>query len=153
MRGDVSKMTVSPTARRDLQHGAGHQLHAAADHDDHVHLAQLDRDRRGSACRCQLAVGETAIFADTPSSSLLKHLLQREGGAAEWQSRRRLTSVCTKELAALAPFCISSLIPHPLHLTDPEEPPLWNTNTGRSRQGLDDHRARHHEPLSRLSFC
>ena len=40
------------------------------------------------------AVGETLISADTPSPSLLKHLMKGErGGAAEWQNcRRRLRS-------------------------------------------------------------
>ena len=39
-----------------------------------------------------LAVGESfVIWLTSPSPSLLKHLLQEEGGAAEWQnSRRRL---------------------------------------------------------------
>ena len=33
---------------------------------------------------------EGCHFADTPFPSMLKHLLEGEGGAAEWQSRRRL---------------------------------------------------------------
>ena len=33
--------------------------------------------------RSRLAVGETVIFAGTPSPSILKHLLKGEGGAAE----------------------------------------------------------------------
>ena len=34
---------------------------------------------------------EGCHFADTPVPSMLKHLLEGEGGAAEWQSRRRLS--------------------------------------------------------------
>ena len=42
--------------------------------------------------RAALAVGETVIFADTPSLSTLNHLSKRERGAAESQSRRWLGS-------------------------------------------------------------
>ena len=36
------------------------------------------------------ATSRDCHFTDSPSPSLLKHLLKGEGGAAEWQSRRRL---------------------------------------------------------------
>ena len=38
-----------------------------------------------------VAVGESSvILIDTSFLSVLKHLINVEGGAAEWQSRRRL---------------------------------------------------------------
>ena len=37
----------------------------------------------GNSGAVGIAVGETVIFADIPSPSLLKHLLEGEGGAAE----------------------------------------------------------------------
>ena len=44
--------------------------------------------------------------ADTPSPSLLKRLLKGEGGAAGWQSRRRL-----QQPEGLAPFVVRMLTP------------------------------------------
>ena len=56
--------------------------------------------------RCSLAVGETVIALTPPSPSLLKNLLKGEGGAAEWQSRRRLVQPMYR--SARGPSCSSA---------------------------------------------
>ena len=47
------------------------------------------------------AAGEACHCAGTPSPSLLKRLLEKEGGAAEWKSRRRAVATASFTMAAM----------------------------------------------------
>ena len=65
-----------------------------------VRQVELARARGNQEPAC--AVGEAVILLTPPSPPILRRLLKGEGGAAEWQSRRRLNPT---EPAGDAPLC------------------------------------------------
>ena len=83
VREGCSKMTVSPTVGEPEERGGGRVYDGSE--------PSRVRDRLCRSAHVEPSRRRDCHFTDTPSPSILKHLLTGEGGAAEWQnSRQRL---------------------------------------------------------------